>query len=448
MRIRTRRLFFYALVAVFILLGGYLALSAGGWVLNLKTFRVEKTGALFLKFAPRGAQIYLDGKLQTASAGFLSSGVFIPNLVPGNYGVRVASDGYAAWTENLSVDSGLVTSASQIELWPDAWPIRSAATGTVPDFWLTSAGAILQNRSGALRLDGSTLQGKSVVLSDQSSNAIVTTDGQSYFWINLSEPENAVNVTDLFNALRQTQLGLTGTVPISGVFFHPFSGNRLIISSAKAVYLLDLRQMKLTLLFKTGGIAAMAVSENEVFALDASSTLDIFNLLLQTTNEFPIDAASISKMAVTPEGGTLFMLQKDGTLSEYDRSGQTLLPLTKGVADFWLSPGEERLALLSSGGQLSILAIKDYWNDDQFTAGENWTVAVPGGAPDDFAWLPDYPGYGLTLAGGTLSVVELGDRTPQNTSIISDGVSKFYLSGSNLFFLKGQTLESVDLGSI
>ncbi len=448
MRRRTRRLFFYALVAVFILVGGYLALAAGGWVFSFKTWRIEKTGALFLKFSPSDARIYLDGALQNASAGFLSSGVFIPNLAPDTYHVRVAETGYASWNKDLTVESGFVTSASQVELWPEAWDIQPAATGTVPDFWLTGSGAVVKTQTGSLRLDGDTIAGESLVLSDPSNDAAITTNGRDYSWVNLNEPKNAVDVTALFDSLRRSQLDLTGSVPIERIFFHPFSATRLLIVSQKAVYLLDLRQPKLSLLLRTPGIVAAATSDNEVFTLDSSSTLDIFNLLLQTESAIPLGVSGAARIVVTPEGGNVFILQNNGTLTGYKRGSQATTTLASGVADFWISPGEERMALKTTSGRLRLLALKNFWNDGNFTAGETWDVAVPGGQPDDFSWVPDFPGYGLTLSGGELAFVELDPRSPGNASVIANGVSKFYLNGSDLFFLKSGVLESVDLSNL
>jgi hypothetical protein len=448
MRLRTRRFFFYALVAVFIVAGGFLSFTAGGWVLNLGNFSIEKTGALFLKYSPGSAKIYLRGALDNASPGFLSSGVFLPNLAPGSYPVRLAAPGYSPWIGDLTVRSGLVTAASEVQLWPETWPLKSVSAVPADNVYLTGAGAVIQTASGTLRFGQETVRGGNVVLSDPGSNSVITSSGGNDIFTDLGNLSGgSVNITSLFNSLRAADLALPGTVPITSVFFHPFSGSRLILASENGVYELDMRRPRLSLLIQTNGIAALAVSGNEVFAADASGTLAIFNLLLQTENSIPLGIAGISKMFVTPGSGTVFFLLKDGTLLKYDRSAQKLAPLMQNISDFWLSPGEERMAVRDASGRLNILALKDFWGDDKVSAGEAWPVNFPGDSADDFAWLPDYPNYGLVLSDGTLSVVELGNRVPQNASVIAKDVSKFYLSGSNLFVLQGNALQSVDLGN-
>jgi hypothetical protein len=447
-RIRTRRFFFYLLVAIFIVAGGFLALTAGGWVINLNHLSITKTGAIFLKYSPDNARIYLRGVLNNASPGFLSSGVFLPNLAPGNYPIRITAPGYEPWVGDLTVQPGLVTAASEIQLWPETWPLKSVLADPAANFYLTGAGAVIQTASDTLLFGRKTIPGYKVILSDPGTNTVVTANGESDLFTDLTNPQGrSINITSLFNSLRETDLALPGKVPITNLFFHPFSSSRLILTSANGVYELDLRQPRLSLLIQTNGIAAVAVSGNEVFVIDTSGTLSIFNLLLQTETSFPLGVTDIAKMSVTPSGNSVFFLKKNGLLLKYDRNAQKLTPLMQNVSDFWLSPGEERMAVRDIKGKLNILALKEFWGDDKVSAGEAWLVSFPGGSLDSFAWLPDYPNYGLVLADGKLSVVELGSRVPQNASVIAKDVSKFYLSGSNLFVLQGNALQSVDLGN-
>ncbi len=446
MRLRTRRFFFYSLVAIFIVVGGFLALATGGWVLNFRDLTIQKTGAMFLKYSPTDAQIYLNGALQNASPGFLSSGVFLPNLAPGMYAIRLAASGYDTWTKDLTVAPGAVAAASAVELWPQTWPLTPAATST-SDFWLTGSGAILET-GRSLRWDRTAVTGRTVSLSDPGSSAIITESGGDYFWTDLASGNAPVNITNLFDSLRVSDLGLSGTVPIKAVLFHPFSGNRLLLVSENGVYELDLRRPHLSLLFQATDISAAAVSANQVFAVNASGTLSVFNLLLQTRNSFSTGSKNIVKLGASSGGGTIFLLGGNGALEEYSADAATSTTIVSDAADFWLSPGEERLAVRTDSGKLEMIALKNYWSDTKFTAGETWTISFPGHELDSFAWLPTFPAYGLTLSDGTLSVVELDPRLPQNASVIATGVSKFYVSGSDIFFLRAGTLESLDLGNL
>ncbi|MCL4403904.1 hypothetical protein M1432_00950 [Patescibacteria group bacterium] len=450
MRLRTRRFFFYSLVAVFIVVGVLLALAANGLVINLKNWQIERTGAIFLRYSPQSAQVYLNGALQNVSPGFLSSGVFLSNLVPGDYSIRLTRSGFADWTKNLTVTPGLVAAASEIELWPNIWPAAPVSSSSVSDFWPTGDGYLTRNASGAVKFDGRTLRSGTVVLSGRNQTGIVTRSGSDYFFTDLGAPKaTSTDLTALFDSLRREDLGFTGTVPIDQVLYHPFNSNRFIIVSAKAVYSLDVRQPSLTLMLATPGITAAAASDNQIFALDASGTLSIFNLLLQTTQTVPLGLKDVLSMSADPGGSRVFFVQAGGMLTEYGVSTGATSTLAQGVGGYWLSPGNDRIAVETADGKLEIVALKNYWNDLKVVSGETWSVSFPGGELQDFAWLPDFPNYGITLAQGTLAVTELDPRRPQNSSVIATGVSKFSVAGSVVTFIdKDGTLESLDLGNL
>ncbi len=450
MRLRTRRFFFYSLVVVFIVVGVLLALAANGLVIDLKNWQIERTGAIFLRYSPQSAQVYLNGTLQNVSPGFLSSGVFLSNLAPGEYSVRLVRSGFTDWTKGLTVTPGLVAAASEIELWPKVWPAAPVASSSIADFWPTSNGYLTRNAAGALQLDGRTFRNGDVVLSGRNQTDIVTRSGADYLLTDLGAAKaTSTDLTALFDSLRRTDLGFTGTVPVDKILYHPFNSNRFIVVSAKAVYILDVRQPSLTLALTTPGITAAAVSDNQIFVLDASSTLSIFNLLLQTTQTVPLGLEGVASMSVEPSGNRAFFIQENGALAEYDASTGATSTLAQGVTAYWPSSGGDRLAVETADGGLEVVAIKNYWNDLKVVSGETWPVSFPGGELQDFAWLPDFPNYGLTLAGGTLAVTELDPRAPQNSSVIAQGISKLSINGSTVTFLnKDGILESLDLGNL
>jgi len=70
----TRRLIFYLLCALFLLLGGLVVLYAQGWRVDFKTWRPEKVGAIFVQSFPVDANIMLDNTSIPNRAGFLSRG--------------------------------------------------------------------------------------------------------------------------------------------------------------------------------------------------------------------------------------------------------------------------------------------------------------------------------------------------------------------------------------
>lgn len=436
MDLKIRRIFFYCLTAVFVLLGAYLLITAQGWVLDLKNLKIVKTGSLFLKYVPADAALEINGKETNASPGLISSGVLISRLVPGEYRIKVSEPDYFPWEKKLAVGEAVVTAVSQIKLWPQIWSFKEVSTSSLVNFWLTGEGAILQLKDNTLRWDGRVLRGQRLVLSDPDHGSVITGDGKNYFLTDLGNPKTATNLTELFDSLEQGQSTSTKAEVIKNFFFHPFNGNKMLISTENTLYSLDLKRITLDKLTSAKGITGVSMSGNEIFVKDVKGNLIIFNLLLQTTNAYELGAPANSTMKASPGGSFLFFLKSDGELLIYDRSLKKLETLEKNVSDLYISPDERRLALISKNGDMSIEALDNYYADGDVKKGDKWEIALNGGDMRDLEWLNINSNYGLILNGEKLSVTELDSRTPQNTYPVLDGVKKMIIQGNNLYILK------------
>lgn len=433
----ARRVLFYFFILVFVIVGAYLLLTAQGLVFDANNFRFVKTGALFLKFNPTDASLTLNGVLEDASQGFVIPGVLITDLKPGAYHLVLAKNGYDSWTKDLAVKSGIVTAAARITLWPATFSFTEVAKDPISDFWLTQSGAVTSDAKRSLHFDGTTLRGTNVAVSDKDSNYLISSEGKNYFFTDLQNPASSTNISSLFASLSgRTAKSAAG--PITRILFHPFSAGRLLLTTSNGLYLLDLRRTRIDLLSNFPHIVAATTSENEVFLVNDEGKLLVFNLLLQTTNEYALGAVNTTKLETNPGGNEIFLLKKNGDLSRYDRSSHTINLLAHGVQSFFLSPGEERLALLGTDGSLRMLALKDYHSDTDVLQGAEWSIELPDslGTPREFFWLPSFPDYGLVLGTKGAALAELDNRTPQNISIISSAIKKVFPEGNTIYAMK------------
>lgn len=438
MDLKIRRVFFYFLILVFILVGAYLLITAQGWVLDVKNLKIVKTGSLFLKYVPVDATVEINGKVRDVSPGLITSGVLISKLIPGDYKVRINKTDYFPWKKTLTVGEAIVTQASQIKLWPENFPLQAVATTSIQDFWLTGAGLIIQLKDKTLHWNSRVLRGHKLVLNSPDFSSIVTGSGNNYFLTDLENPKSTINLIDLFNSLRQNQLNLTGTETPRDLFFHPFNGNKILLVTKNALYGLDLKRVRLEELSNATGTVSAAMSNNEVFMENAAGDLTVFNLLLQTANVYALkpSPASIIKMKASPSGSFVFFLKDDGTLLMYDRPSKILKALGKNAADFSLAPDEKRLIIVSKNNTLSLLVLSNYYADGDVKSGEEWAIPSGNGNIKDFEWLSNTPNYGLTLSGDKIFVTELEKRIPQNIYPITDGIKKIIVQGNTLYILK------------
>ena len=90
---------------ILVLIGAFLVIRlAQGYRPDLSTRSLRPSGLLVATSVPDGAQIYLDGKLTSATNTTI-------NLNPGEYEVEIKKEGYAPWKKTLTIKKELVTKA-------------------------------------------------------------------------------------------------------------------------------------------------------------------------------------------------------------------------------------------------------------------------------------------------------------------------------------------------
>jgi hypothetical protein len=104
------------LLVIILILGSttLLYLFLAGWrptfIFNdsATTFEVNQTGMISAKSNPQGANVYLDGKLLTATNNTLSG------IKPGKHNLRIIKNGYVDWEKEIEVFPELVTDITAV----------------------------------------------------------------------------------------------------------------------------------------------------------------------------------------------------------------------------------------------------------------------------------------------------------------------------------------------
>jgi len=442
MKTKIRKLLFYGFLITFLIAGGYLLMTAQGWVIDVNNLSVVKTGALFLKFSPDDAIPTINNKTpQHTSSGIIQSGILIKNLTPGNYVVKLSKPGYEDWEKNLSVKSGLVTAASQIKLWPNSVSTKPIIAEQIKNFWSTNKGIVYQRDDNKIIFDKLVLRGKDVVLADYESELIITIEDKNYFLINLDNPLTAINLSHLFNSLKQRQLSLPGTVPIAKIFVHPFSPNKLLITSSTSLYSLDLKKIQLKKLVTMEHMKTVNLSSNEAFLTDQDNNLIIVNLLLKTISQRPLQITSLSDVNINPNGTKIFILTTDDDLILYNRSSQKFTHIAENIKEFYLSPKEKRIALITNDNKLNIFYLSNYQSDLRYQAGTITEIPlfVDGQEKQEikkFSWIPKTLNYSLIFLNDNLMVNELDTRTPTNYHTLFTQIKTYALVKKDLYALR------------
>lgn len=107
--LKTRRMYFYTLIVVFVAAVPFLILYALGYRLDEKLLLIP-TGGLYIATDVSGAEVFLNDE-QVRETGTFRKAFFIQNLEPGTIAVRVSKPDYYSWSKNLDVEAHVVTEA-------------------------------------------------------------------------------------------------------------------------------------------------------------------------------------------------------------------------------------------------------------------------------------------------------------------------------------------------
>jgi hypothetical protein len=102
---RTRIFVFLSTVFIVLSIGVVLSLYARGYRFDSDTTKFTPNGLLVIKSDPDGAQVFVNGELQTAT------NATIP-LPPATYDVSVQKEGYITWDKRLVIEKEIVTEST------------------------------------------------------------------------------------------------------------------------------------------------------------------------------------------------------------------------------------------------------------------------------------------------------------------------------------------------
>lgn len=108
---KIRAILFYLAVITFFILLPFILLYSFGYKLDLNRFRIAKTGLIYVKSIPDGANVFLNGKNLKKTTP-----LSIEGLMPGEYKLLLELEAYYPWQQTVSVFSGKTTYLDSIVL--------------------------------------------------------------------------------------------------------------------------------------------------------------------------------------------------------------------------------------------------------------------------------------------------------------------------------------------
>ncbi|MFC1598756.1 PEGA domain-containing protein [Patescibacteria group bacterium] len=134
MTLRTRRIIMITFILAFFTLAPIIIFYSSGYRLDIKRVKIIKTGTLMIEADNiKDANLYIDNKLHEE---LFDEKIFIYNLLPGEYQVRLEKEGYHQWEKKVTINSSLTTFAKDVILFKKNLPLQ-LIEGNVTDFFVS-----------------------------------------------------------------------------------------------------------------------------------------------------------------------------------------------------------------------------------------------------------------------------------------------------------------------
>jgi hypothetical protein len=343
MTLRIRRILFYSLSVLFILLGTAAIFYSNGWRFDVETFEINKLGAMFFESIPKDAAITIDKNKFDFRSGILKSGTLVANLFPKNYTVKITKDGYQTWIKEVEVFPSLVTEIPPIVLLPENQELGEPLAEAIENFWAGPKHLVLY-KDGQLEFSGQKILGQAVVQWSKSGDSVITKSAFSYFLTDLLRPTGALNLSLVFENLLANQ-GLK-KVSIKKIAFDPGESKRFIVSTENGLYLLDTGKFKIETIFDSS-VSVFAAEKNELIFSDGKE-LFIYNLALGSSGPLiEEEFKKIKDIQISPSGLFIGILEDGGSAYLFDRRSLKLEQVANNATHQLFSPDGEKLAIVS-----------------------------------------------------------------------------------------------------
>jgi hypothetical protein len=117
MTITHRRILYIIFFIVFFITAPLVIMWAQGYKFDWNNKSWQKTGVLFLEVKPKNAEIYLNNEFYGKKTS-----VRVKNLLPNEYEVKVAKEGYIPWIKKLNIYPSVTTFAQYVRLFKQDLP--------------------------------------------------------------------------------------------------------------------------------------------------------------------------------------------------------------------------------------------------------------------------------------------------------------------------------------
>jgi len=424
MTLKTRRILFYALAAVFPLISAAAIFYSNGWRFDPATLTITRLGGIFFENLPAGVTVKLGKKELDFEPGLLKSSLLISDLFPKIYAAEISKAGYQTWIKEIVVAPSLVTEIPPVVLLPEKLQLGTAIKTGVKNFWANPNYLIIQKNDWALEVNGQKIIGTEITGWSANQEAIITRTGETYFLTNLRRPASALNLNLTFNNGR-----------FKKIQFHPQDNNQFIIQTEKGLYLLNTETLTSNQIAKGDILDFLGRANQIIFA--QKGKLVFYDLNSEQQEIIPLNekVGLITNLIASPSEELIVTETADRRLYLADRKSVSLLADNGTNPQF--SPDGKSISFITSHKELVIYG----GQPPKFI-----TLLIGASDENAITWHKNSH-YLFIKYASNLYLLEGNDVPPINLQIIGSEIKKYqYLPEKNsVYLLKEGSLYNFEL---
>lgn len=481
-----RVLFFWTLVALFLVIAPIIVLRAKGYRFDIHRGVFVHSGTISVQNNPQDVSIYVDGKLENSSLNRINSSSNVTGLIPKSYDLLVKAPGFQDWSKKVEVHSGVATEFWNVLLVRNEYERKEYTTQDISRMFISPKDdfiAYTQNSELGVKVKILNIKDNSIENEFEILTGIYVQEEiqENIEW---SPEEDFLSVpVKLYPTQAKTIIKNMSVAPIKYAYFildpknktsfnlneflekdtiknvrwDPKDKNFLFFLSENSLYRANITDAKDVTLI-ANEVSSFDLSRSGVFysqmptELIFKSNLDGKGEKKQLTSDFPQTINQPNEKLIVYDDFRIVFINQNKDLFLYNKNSESLTfkKLASSVEGIQFSDDGKKL-LYWSNNEIFTYFLRD-WNVPPIrTANENNSLTRYAENVKNVQWFKDYE-HVIFNVGNQYKIIELDPRDKKNVmnlvQVSTPDSIAIYNHSSELFFFTDQRDSSNYINSI
>lgn len=457
--IRVKKIFFWFLVLIFIVITPAIVYYAMGYRFSLERGIFIYSGSITLKPTPREIEVFINNKqVSTGVVNFLNYSYHMGSILPGKYMLEVRSPQYLPWSKEVHVHSGVSTEFWNIFLAREKYTKVEYPTQETENFFISPDGkkiAVVENTSDGVGVEILDVKKEEVLYkfsfsqyefsknkreniewSPKDGRLIVPLEkegNKEYFIINIGNEETfSLNSKIERQNIRKIRWSSSDRntlfyIAEDKLFRVDLDNPKEILEVADKIAGYDLSGSEIYYFSKENGI----VYRKNISGKGESQQITTETVSAEEGSDFELIVYDEDRIAIIAQDKKLYLYNRGETETGIEEIG-------RGILGVHFSNDGKKIAFWSNN-EIAVYFVRKWETQPSREEGQKIDIVRFAQPIDNVSWFRDYE-HLIFTSGNQVKIVELDNRSSKNINdLISFNSDKskvtYNLREDNLFFI-------------